>query len=318
MKSAAWPQLGDRQVVVVEGQHTEQPHPTAAQRGADRNVVDGQRLLAAWHRHRHPRPQFVVDALRRDHACPHLLRWRVDDVVPFDDHRRHASSARPQSGCYVEPRCAGKSGRRRRRPPEEHTMSDPSSPLRRRLFTRGSWPEAKRLAEILRAETVGGVLLLIAAGAAIVWANSPWSRCLPCASRSSRSARSTLHLRLTVAEWAADGLLAIFFFVVGLELKREFVAGDLRDPARAALPIAAAVGGMVVARGDIRRGQPRGGPSGEPRRLGGADRHRHRVRAGGAGGAVHASAQRAAHFPADAGRRRRPAGDHGHRRLLHR
>ena len=46
--------------------------------------------------------------------------------------------------------------------------------------------------------------------------------------------------------WASDGLLAVFFFVVGLELKREFVAGDLRDPRRAALPIAAAVGGMAV------------------------------------------------------------------------
>ncbi len=56
----------------------------------------------------------------------------------------------------------------------------------------------------------------------------------------------SLHLHLSVSAWAADGLLAIFFFVVGLELKREFVAGDLRDPARAALPIAAAVGGMVV------------------------------------------------------------------------
>ena len=55
-----------------------------------------------------------------------------------------------------------------------------------------------------------------------------------------------LHLNLSLGGWAADGLLAIFFFVVGLELKREFVAGDLRDPARAALPIAAAVGGMVV------------------------------------------------------------------------
>ena len=54
-------------------------------------------------------------------------------------------------------------------------MSDQSVPLRRRLLTRGSWPEAKRLAEILRMETVGGVLLLIAAAAAIVWANSPWS-----------------------------------------------------------------------------------------------------------------------------------------------
>jgi NhaA family Na+:H+ antiporter len=55
-----------------------------------------------------------------------------------------------------------------------------------------------------------------------------------------------LHLHLTLGAWAADGLLALFFFVVGLELKREFVAGDLRDPARAALPIAAAIGGMLV------------------------------------------------------------------------
>ena len=124
-------------------------------------------------------------------------------------------------------------------------MSDPSSPLRRRLFTRGSWPEAKRLAEILRAETVGGVLLLIASGAAIGWANSPWSDAYHAVSEFEIGPH-TWHLRLTVAEWAADGLLAIFFFVVGLELKREFVAGDLRDPARAALPIAAAVGGMVA------------------------------------------------------------------------
>ena len=49
-----------------------------------------------------------------------------------------------------------------------------------------------------------------------------------------------------MATWAADGLLAIFFFVAGLELKREFVAGDLRDPRRAALPVAAAFGGMAV------------------------------------------------------------------------
>ena len=56
---------------------------------------------------------------------------------------------------------------------------------------------------------------------------------------------ATRHLDLTLAQWAADGLLAIFFFVAGLELKREFVAGDLRDPRRAALPVAAAVGGMI-------------------------------------------------------------------------
>ncbi len=124
-------------------------------------------------------------------------------------------------------------------------MTDPPAAPPRRLFTRGSWPEAKRLAEILRLETVGGMLLLVAAAAAIVWANSPWSDTYHAVSEF-RVGPQAWHLRLSVAEWAADGLLAIFFFVVGLELKREFVAGDLRDPARAALPIAAAVGGMVV------------------------------------------------------------------------
>ena len=114
-----------------------------------------------------------------------------------------------------------------------------------RLLTRGSWPEAKRFSEILRRETVGGMLLLAAAGAALVWANSPWSDSYRAVSEFVIGPQA-LHLRLSVSAWAADGLLAIFFFVVGLELKRKFVAGDLRDPARAALPIAAAIGGMIV------------------------------------------------------------------------
>jgi NhaA family Na+:H+ antiporter len=114
-----------------------------------------------------------------------------------------------------------------------------------RLLTRGSWPESQRLSQVLRKETVGGLLLLAAAGAALVWANSPWSAAYRALSEFAIGPES-LHLRLSVSAWAADGLLAIFFFVVGLELKREFVAGDLRDPARAALPIAAAIGGMIV------------------------------------------------------------------------
>ena len=113
------------------------------------------------------------------------------------------------------------------------------------LFGYGSWSEARRIAGILRRETVGGALLLIATVLAMVWANSPWASAYQTL-RDTRFGPDSLHLDLTVGQWAADGLLAIFFFVAGLELKREFVAGDLRDVRRAALPVAAAVGGMVV------------------------------------------------------------------------
>ena len=113
------------------------------------------------------------------------------------------------------------------------------------LLSRGSWSETSRITTLLRKETVGGALLLVATIAALAWANSPWSEAY-FGLRDFRFGPEVLHLNLSAGAWAADGLLAIFFFVVGLELKREFVAGDLRDPRRAALPIAAAVGGMAV------------------------------------------------------------------------
>ncbi|HEX7536447.1 MAG TPA: Na+/H+ antiporter NhaA [Dermatophilaceae bacterium] len=122
-------------------------------------------------------------------------------------------------------------------------MSTPPGPLR--LLARGSWPETARIADVLRRETVGGALLLAAAVAALVWANSPWSAAYFTLGEVQVGPQS-LHLRLTLVAWASDGLLAIFFFVAGLELKREFVAGDLRDPARAAVPVAAAFGGVLV------------------------------------------------------------------------
>ena len=114
-----------------------------------------------------------------------------------------------------------------------------------RLLGRGSWTETQRIASVLRKETVGGALLLIGAAIALIWANSPWGDVYE-GLRDTRVGPASLHLDLTLGTWAADGLLAIFFFVAGLELKREFVAGDLREPRRAALPVAAAVGGMVV------------------------------------------------------------------------
>ncbi|WP_063050797.1 Na+/H+ antiporter NhaA [Nocardia arthritidis] len=121
-------------------------------------------------------------------------------------------------------------------------MTAPESRLR--LFARGSWPETRRVATILRTETAGGVLLIVAAAIGLVWANTPWSGAYE-RLRDFRLGPESLHLHLPLEAWAADGLLAVFFFVVGLELKREFVAGDLRDPRRAALPVVAAVGGMV-------------------------------------------------------------------------
>jgi Na+:H+ antiporter, NhaA family len=114
-----------------------------------------------------------------------------------------------------------------------------------RLFARGSWPEAGRVAGILRKETVGGVLLLIGTVVALTWANSPWAAAYATL-RDTVVGPAALHLDLSLGAWAADGLLAIFFFVAGLELKREFVTGDLRDPRRAALPVAAAAGGMAA------------------------------------------------------------------------
>ncbi|MDG4810973.1 Na+/H+ antiporter NhaA [Micromonospora sp. WMMD1120] len=124
-------------------------------------------------------------------------------------------------------------------------MSGTPSRSPRFLFGRGSWPETRRIGDVLRTETVGGALLLGAAVLALVWANSPWASAYQKLG-ALQIGPHALHLDLTLAQWAADGLLAIFFFVAGLELKREFVAGDLRDPRRAIMPVAAALGGMIA------------------------------------------------------------------------
>ncbi|GAA4513549.1 Na+/H+ antiporter NhaA [Nonomuraea ferruginea] len=124
-------------------------------------------------------------------------------------------------------------------------MTNPVPPRKPALLGRGSWGETLRIGAILRKETVGGALLLVGAVVAMVWANSPWADAYETL-RGVTFGPEALHLNLSLATWAADGLLAIFFFVAGLELKREFVAGDLRDARRAAVPIAAALGGVIV------------------------------------------------------------------------
>jgi Na+:H+ antiporter, NhaA family len=103
------------------------------------------------------------------------------------------------------------------------------------------------LVDFLRTEAAGGVALVVAAIAALVWANSPWD--------ASYGDLWTTQLALSLGEreldldlrdWINDGLMAVFFFVVGLEIKRELVEGELRDPRRAMLPVCAALGGMLV------------------------------------------------------------------------
>jgi len=99
--------------------------------------------------------------------------------------------------------------------------------------------------QTLRKDTVGGALLLGATLLALVLANSGASG-LYNTVRDFSFGPEALHLDLSVGAWAADGLLAIFFFVVGLELKEEFVVGSLRNARTAVVPIAAAVGGVIV------------------------------------------------------------------------
>ena len=111
-------------------------------------------------------------------------------------------------------------------------------------FSRPPLRERLRLADALRTETVGGMLLLVAAVAALIWANTGSGSYT--AVRDFHLGPAALGLDLSVGHWAADGLLAIFFFVAGVELKRELVAGELREPRRALLPVVAAVCGMIA------------------------------------------------------------------------
>ncbi len=106
---------------------------------------------------------------------------------------------------------------------------------------------ARPVLEFLRVESASAALLLAAAVTALVWANSPWA--------SAYHALWDAHLVLDLGvlrldeslhHWVNDALMVVFFFVVGLEIKYELVHGDLRDARSAAVPIVAAVGGMLV------------------------------------------------------------------------
>lgn len=118
-------------------------------------------------------------------------------------------------------------------------MPPPVEPSRSRIPT--------PVREFLRTESAGGVFLLAATAVALVWANSPWGDSyLDFWHRKLSVGRGPLGITEDLTRWINDGLMAIFFFVVALEIKRELVAGELRTAKAAALPVALAAGGMVV------------------------------------------------------------------------
>lgn len=126
------------------------------------------------------------------------------------------------------------------------TQTRPPAPrLPLRIFRRLGRIERRHVAEVLRAETVGGGLLIGFALVALVWANSPWSAGYQTFVHTEFGPH-VWHLHLSVGEWAADFLLAFFFLVAGIELKHELQAGDLSDLREAVLPVVSAVCGMVA------------------------------------------------------------------------
>jgi NhaA family Na+:H+ antiporter len=132
-------------------------------------------------------------------------------------------------------------------------MAEPNSGDNREHLT---WVDSRRwiparfvrpLLNFIRVESAGGVVLLVAAVIALLWANAPFGESYESFWETHfEFSLGTFHLEETLRDLVNDGLMAIFFFVVGLEIKRELVAGDLRDPKAAALPVIAALGGMIV------------------------------------------------------------------------
>ncbi len=132
--------------------------------------------------------------------------------------------------------------------------------IKGRLPEGGTWIDSdlpaartvgRRLRTFFHIETAGGIVLLVATAVALLWANSPFKDSYTTFWNTDLTLLSFGDFSLTedLEHWVNDGLMAIFFFVVGLEIKTELVAGELRDPRKAAVPVVAALGGMVVPAG---------------------------------------------------------------------
>lgn len=105
----------------------------------------------------------------------------------------------------------------------------------------------KPLADFLHTEAAGGVVVVLAAVVAMIWANTPWSDSYESLWTRELGVRfATFVFEMDLRHWVNDGLMTIFFLVVGLEIKRELVEGELSDRRKAIAPVAGAIGGMVL------------------------------------------------------------------------
>lgn len=128
--------------------------------------------------------------------------------------------------------------------PQSTAMTEHSTPRPRRVVVRRVFSP---LREFLHTEVAGGALLLGASVVALLWANSPWRDSYTHFWHRMVTIGPDGHaIRLDLKDWVGDGLMTIFFLVVGLEIKRELTGGHLAGRRAATLPVAAALGGMIV------------------------------------------------------------------------
>ena len=123
------------------------------------------------------------------------------------------------------------------------SISEESGSFRTRTLAA---PRLASFREFLETEAGGAVVLLTATVTALVWANSPWAASYPLVATDLSISLGSLHLALDLGHWVNDGLMTLFFLVIGLEVRREFDRGELRERRRAALPLIAGLGGMAV------------------------------------------------------------------------
>ncbi len=102
-----------------------------------------------------------------------------------------------------------------------------------------------RISQFIKQETLGGILLILATIIAVIWANSDFHEGYNFMLHKIKFGTSFANLNMSLHHWVNDGLMALFFFTIGLEIKREVMGGELLSVKKAALPVMAAIGDIL-------------------------------------------------------------------------